>query len=63
MGVRQAAPKILSWGQYVPLARCGKGRMPPERCADGARGARDPRVVYSNHVIGCSIHACRTGCC
>ena len=66
MGAREAAPKFLSWGQYVPLVRCGGARMPPERCADGAQGARHPRVVYSNLffllIIRCSVHVCLTGC-
>ena len=59
-GARQAAPKILSWGKYVPLARCKEVCMPPERCADGARGARHPRVVYSNLFFACHrlFHSC-----
>ena len=34
--------------------------MPPERCADGARGARHPRVVYSNLFFACHrlFHSC-----
>ena len=44
----------------MPLARCKEVCMPPERCADGARGARHPRVVYSNLFFACHrlFHSC-----